>query len=109
MLQFMEKAIVPELLCRTMYKSNDKQNRERKSCICKNTYNENSPMVCCDNCNNWYHADCLKLKDFPKVKKWYCKLCKSFKKYFFLLINMQYTIVVKIMVSKGLSKPPINC
>ena len=23
----------------------------------------------CDNCDNWYHLDCLKLKDFPKVKK----------------------------------------
>ena len=40
----------------------------------------NMPMVGCDNCDNWYHLVGLKLKDFPKVKKWYCKLCKSSKK-----------------------------
>ena len=75
-----KKAIVPELSCKTMDKSDDDQNEERKFCICKETHDENRPMVGCNNCDNWYHLNCLKLKDFPKVKRWYCKLCKSSKK-----------------------------
>ena len=55
----LKKAIVPELLCRTMDKSDDDQNGERKFCICKEIYDENRPMVGCD---NWYHLDCLKLR-----------------------------------------------
>ena len=60
-----------------MDKSNDDQNGERKFCISKEIYDENRPMVGCD---NWHHLDHLKLKDFPKVKKWYCKLCKGSKR-----------------------------
>ena len=55
----------------------DERNGERKFCIYKKETYANMPMVGCD---NWYHLDCLKLKDFPKVKKWCCKLCKSSKK-----------------------------
>ena len=73
------KAIVPKLLCRTMDKFDDDQNVERKFLVFAKRH-ENRPMVGCDNCDNWYHLDCLKLKDFPKVKKWNCKLCKSSKK-----------------------------
>ena len=76
-LNLWRKAIVPELLCRTMDKSDDDQNGERKFCICKETYEKNSSIFGCD---NWYHLACLKLKDFPKVRKWYRKLCKSSKK-----------------------------
>ena len=53
-----------------MDKSDDDQNGEREFCIYKETC-ANRPMVSCDICDNWYHLDCLKLKDFPKVKKWY--------------------------------------
>ena len=53
-----------------MDKSDDDQNGEREFCIYKETC-ANRSMVSCDNCDNWYHLDCLKLKDFPKVKKWY--------------------------------------
>ena len=65
------KALVPELFCRTMDKSDDEWKKEgkRKFCIFKETYDENRPMVGCDNCDNWYHLDCLKLKEFPKNKK----------------------------------------
>ena len=34
----LKEAIVPELLCRTMDKSDDDQNGERKFCICKETW-----------------------------------------------------------------------
>ena len=64
-----KKAVVPELLCRAMDKSDDDQNGERKFCFCKGTYDENRPIFGCDNCDNSYHLECLKLKDFPKVKK----------------------------------------
>ena len=40
-----------------MDKLNDDQNGKRKFCICKKTYDENRPMVGCDNSDNWYHLD----------------------------------------------------
>ena len=73
------KAIVLELLCRTMDKSDDNQNGEKNFVFVKR-HDENRSMVGCDNRDNWYHLDCLKLKYFPKVKEWYSKLCKSSKK-----------------------------
>ena len=76
-LNLWRKAIVLKPLRRTMDKSDDDQNGERKFCICKETYEKNSSIFGCD---NWYHLACLKLKDFPKVRKWYRKLCKSSKK-----------------------------
>ena len=44
-------------MCRKMDKLNDDQNGKRKFCICKKTYDENRPMVGCDNSDNWYHLD----------------------------------------------------
>ena len=78
-LNLWRKAIVPKLLCKTMDKSDDAQNGEKKLCICE-TYDKKSSIFGCDNCDNWYHLAYLKLKDFPKVKKWYFKLCNSSKK-----------------------------
>ena len=50
-----KKAIAPELLCKTMDKSDDDQNGERKFCICTEKYDENRPMAGWDNCDSWYH------------------------------------------------------
>ena len=47
-----KKAIAPELLCKTMDKSDDDQNGEKKFCICTEKYDENRPMVGWDNCDS---------------------------------------------------------
>ena len=61
------------------------QRRKRKSrilsteifevhCICR-MLNDGSKMVCCDGCNKWFHAACVKYAN--NTKKWYCSVCSS--------------------------------
>ena len=34
-------------------------------------------MVACDECELWYHANCVKLPELPaKDKRWICDKCK---------------------------------
>ena len=45
-------------------------------CVCK--LPETGDMVCCDQCNDWYHYHCVGIKeegDLPE--QWFCKLCKG--------------------------------
>ena len=30
-------------------------------CLCRRPNNEDRPMICCDNCNGWFHYDCVGL------------------------------------------------
>ena len=45
-------------------------------CVCK--LPETGDMVCCDQCNDWYHYHCVGIKeeeDLPEQR--FCKLCKG--------------------------------
>lgn len=38
--------------------------------------------VVCESCLEWFHLDCVNLKQKPKIADWFCNHCKSsFKKY----------------------------
>ena len=62
------------LFCNLTGRSNDKlfspkfcstpKPDRNKYCICKKPYNEESElsMLMCDNCNNWFHAICVKVE-----------------------------------------------
>ena len=41
-------------------------------CICRMPDN-GSNMVCCDNCNKWFHSACVGYSD--NRKNWYCTEC----------------------------------
>ncbi|CAI9094044.1 OLC1v1029693C1 [Oldenlandia corymbosa var. corymbosa] len=43
-------------------------------CICRRPYDQR-PMIACDNCDEWYHFDCIKLSSPPKV--YICPACDS--------------------------------
>ena len=45
-------------------------------CICRMPDN-GSKMVCCDNCNKWFHAACVEYTD--NRNKWYCTECSDTK------------------------------
>lgn len=42
-------------------------------CICRKPYDQRA-MIACDNCDEWYHFDCIKLSAAPKV--YICPACK---------------------------------
>ena len=61
-------------------------NRIRKSheedihCTCRMPYDKQRDMICCENCNRWYHKDCEGLDpdgDYTSVK-WKCSVCVKF-------------------------------
>ncbi|KAM2673879.1 hypothetical protein EV2_015129 [Malus domestica] len=42
-------------------------------CICRKPYDQRA-MIACDQCNEWYHFDCIKLRSTPKV--YICPACQ---------------------------------
>lgn len=42
-------------------------------CICRKPYNQR-PMIACDECDEWYHFDCINLVTPPKI--YICPACK---------------------------------
>ena len=76
-----KKIILPNLLCNSpQEKPSTSTSKNKIYCICKQPYDENKTMIGCDKCDDWFHLECLNLKNFPNAKKWYCKRCKSGKK-----------------------------
>jgi hypothetical protein len=50
-------------------------------CSCKEEYNENKPMVFCDECHDWYHNSCEGLSAAAQLKDSYvCKVCNRQQK-----------------------------
>lgn len=47
-------------------------------CICR-TSNEDRFMIGCDNCDEWFHGDCIKISEMRAsvIEKFYCKKCKN--------------------------------
>ena len=81
--------ILPELLTRKRENENVKDTGKienipldtaRNDCIPNCKVTEACEMVVCDSCDNWYHLSCVKLKNVPKTKTWYCTSCRLDKK-----------------------------
>lgn len=45
-------------------------------CICRKPYGQRA-MIACDQCDEWYHFDCIKLVSVPKI--YICPACKPIK------------------------------
>lgn len=61
--------------------SDEDQRGNKKSnlpvyCICRSTKADGF-MIGCDNCEEWYHGDCISITevDAKKIKKYFCLLC----------------------------------
>src|SRR5690606_37696012 len=53
------------------------QESEEVYCWCKQEDN-GQPMVCCDRCQNWFHAGCIGIhrkKTLKSLKGYYCVAC----------------------------------
>ncbi|KAG5682963.1 hypothetical protein PVAND_012279 [Polypedilum vanderplanki] len=46
-------------------------------CICRSS-DSSRFMICCDQCEEWYHGDCINIneKESKSIKKYYCDKCK---------------------------------
>ena len=67
---------------------NDDSKQQKMYCICRKA--ERPGMIGCDNCDEWYHTDCLGFSktDIKRVKKedWSCPSCKKGKNKFYLSV-----------------------
>ncbi|XP_027080412.2 lysine-specific demethylase JMJ17-like [Coffea arabica] len=50
------------------------RDRSMLYCICRRPYDQRA-MIACDNCDEWYHFDCIKLSSPPKI--YICPACDS--------------------------------
>lgn len=48
------------------------KDRSMLYCICRRPYDQRA-MIACDNCDEWYHFDCIKLSSAPKI--YICPAC----------------------------------
>ncbi|CAG8482673.1 5102_t:CDS:2 [Ambispora leptoticha] len=48
-------------------------------CICRTLYDGLRFMICCDNCSEWYHGDCVKISEEESllIDKYYCPSCTA--------------------------------
>ncbi|CAE6380694.1 unnamed protein product [Rhizoctonia solani] len=71
----------------------------RLYCVCKTRYDENKVMIACDRCDDWYHPNCVNLREFDVdlIDQFVCPLCVA--KY-----NVRTTYKTRCAV-KGCNKP----
>lgn len=52
--------------------------QDRRYCVCRST-DSNRFMIGCDNCEEWYHGDCMGIteKDAKYIEQYYCTRCKE--------------------------------
>lgn len=53
-------------------------NDAEHACICPGCVlpDNGSPMICCDECNQWYHFNCVGIQQVPpEGENWYCWNC----------------------------------
>ena len=53
--------------------------RSTSSCVCNHCYHDldEELSIVCDHCLSWHHLKCVGLKQPPKSKNWYCRVCHS--------------------------------
>eukprot|EP01083_Nonionella_stella_P067765 179460_1 len=52
---------------------------QKQHCFCKGKYPDSSPMICCDNCDIWYHMVCVNTDPVRanKLANYVCTDCKK--------------------------------
>lgn len=56
-------------------------------CICRKPYDRRA-MIACDQCDEWYHFDCIKLVSAPKI--YICPACEPLKEEVLMSSSMDH-------------------
>lgn len=57
------------------------QHREQlKYCKCQKTFDKPEFMICCDNCEIWYHGRCVGIEENKPIVTWICQYCSNWIK-----------------------------
>ena len=77
---FLSNSVMHEIFtiqknCVRMLLGKESYNREKLYCYCK--YGESGTMINCENCDNWFHDECLGLseKEIMNINEFYCIEC----------------------------------
>ena len=44
--------------------------------MCK-IQDDGSPMIGCDDCDDWYHWECVGINEDPQEDEWFCPRCNA--------------------------------
>mmetsp|Transcript_3707 Transcript_3707/g.5863 ORF Transcript_3707/g.5863 Transcript_3707/m.5863 type:complete len:180 (+) Transcript_3707:3224-3763(+) len=58
--------------------SSDPIDYEKKYCICNDTYQDGDFMIQCDDCDDWYHGECVGIteEEAENISQYTCDLCR---------------------------------
>ncbi|XP_033115499.1 CXXC-type zinc finger protein 1-like [Anneissia japonica] len=79
LMTFIEKGSKDKVSSKDNNKDNIKDNNSvERYCLCRST-DASRFMICCDYCNEWYHGDCVNLKESSSktIRKYACPPCRS--------------------------------
>lgn len=84
---------------------------QKSYCTCKRPYKEGELMIKCDydQCEGWYHLECVGFKDKTEEEimkiKWYCSdSCKEVKKFNIIV----YWVRINVSFKKANRVAPLN-
>jgi len=63
----------------TAHTHHESEEADKLYCICRRPYSENDFMIACDECEEWYHGDCVGLtqQQSEKLSEWLCPSCNE--------------------------------
>lgn len=69
----------------------DDSSTNKSYCICMST-DTDGLMIACDNCNEWYHGDCIGVKKYlsSQINQFYCHLCRMADNSLKIIYNDQH-------------------
>lgn len=65
----------PETKCKAKDKGADDEEEKIWICPACKQPDDGSPMIGCDNCEEWYHWTCVGIKADPEEDSWFCPRC----------------------------------
>eukprot|EP00045_Choanoeca_perplexa_P009723 m.94862 g.94862 ORF g.94862 m.94862 type:complete len:204 (-) comp15006_c0_seq1:1453-2064(-) len=73
--------IIPEFFSRSFYHYKEQHLKEPtdKYCTCRQPHNPDKLMICCDECESWFHPKCVRMDEslVSSLTTWRCASCST--------------------------------